>query len=92
MIGNWNNLYGVQFFPRYKFVTSNDKMNYSMEKQSMSQIILNGINCNGSREQVVWNELKTNVCQILKICQSNTTAALETGFKGKFFLHLLYIR
>ena len=64
-------------------------MDYSMEKQSLSQIILNGINCNGSREQVVWNELKENVFQVLKICRSNTTAALKTGFKGKLYVHIL---
>ena len=70
-------------FPCYKFVTSDDEMNYSMEKQSLSQIILKGINCNGTQEQVVWNELQTNVIQILKICRSNTTAAIKTGFKGE---------
>jgi len=72
----------TSIFPKYKFVTCNDEMNYLTEKQSLSQIILNGINCNGSREQVVWNELKSNVFQILKICRSNTTAALKNGFKG----------
>ena len=73
----------IKMFPKIKFIVNDMMMNYSAEKNSLCQIILTGINCAVENGQLFWNTYKNTVFNLLKICQSNATAAIKMGYHGE---------
>lgn len=69
-------------FPKMKFITNDNTLAYSSSKNSVCQKILSGVNCDIDNEQAFWNNYKGSIFNMMKICRSNTTASMKTGFGG----------
>jgi len=72
----------TSLFPKCKFITNNESLEYSSDHKSLSQIILTGINCIVPNEETIWNTHKLSILNLLKVCRSNATAAVKNGFTG----------